>query len=65
MTADVVAERIDELRYVLDDVDTIIRGLRKEWFEKGNYISVLRLRVSDLLDALNDLTSVEMSILGG
>lgn len=29
MTADELAKRIDELRYELDDIDIIIRSLRK------------------------------------
>lgn len=70
MTADELAKRIDELRYELDDMDVIIRSLRKEWHEKGSYISLLRLhtvsvRISDLIEAFENLSKVELSIIGG
>lgn len=70
MTADELAKKIDELRYELDDMDVIIRGLRKEWHEKGSYISLLRLhtvsvRISDLIEAFENLSKVELSIIGG
>ena len=70
MTADELAKRIDELRYELDDMGIIIRSLRKEWHEKGSYISLLRLhtvsvRISDLIEAFEDLSKVELSIIGG
>ena len=66
MTADELAKRIDEL----DDIDIIIRSLRKEWHEKGSYISLLRLhtvsvRIGDLIEAFEDLSKVELSIVGG
>lgn len=60
--------KIDDLRYMLDNVDVILRGLSKDYFEKGKYISVLRLntvdmRVCDLIEALNYLSTTEKSIM--
>ena len=60
--------KIDDLHYMLDDVDSILRGLSKDYFEKGNYISGLRLntvdmRVCDLIDALDYLSATEKSIM--
>ena len=62
--------KIDNLRYALDDVDLLMRRARKEWFEKGNYISVLRIhtfciRIFDLIEALDNLTEIEKNIIGG
>lgn len=70
MTAEEFAKRIDELRYELDDMDIIIRSLRKEWYEKGSYIPLLRLhavsvRIGDLIEALDNLGEVEKDIIGG
>lgn len=61
---------IDNLHYELEDVDLIIRRMRKEWFEKGSDISVLRLhilsmRIRDLLEALDNLSVVEKRLIGG
>lgn len=60
--------KIDDLRDMLVNVDVILRGLSKDYFEKGKYISVLRLntvdmRVCDLIEALNYLSTTEKSIM--
>lgn len=70
MTAEELAKRIGELRYELDDMGIIIRSLRKEWHEKGSYTSLLRLhtvsvRIGDLIEAFENLSKVELSIIGG
>lgn len=62
--------KIDNLRYALDDVDLLMRRVRKECFEKGNYITVLRIhtlciRLFDLIEALDNLGEVEKNIIGG
>lgn len=70
MTAEELAKRIDELRYQLEDVDSLMRGMSKEQYEKGGRISALRLhtvRISifALMEALDNLSVVEKRILGG
>lgn len=62
--------RLDNLRYALDDVDLLMRGVRKEYYEKRDYISVLRIhtlciRLFDLIEALDNLGEVEKNIIGG
>lgn len=69
MTPKELGKRINELRYQLDEMDIIMRCLRKEWYEKGSFISFLRLhtisvRISDLIEAFNKLTEVEIRIVG-
>lgn len=65
-----ISDRVAKLRFELENVDFIIRGLRKKRFEKGSYISVLRLhtismRIYDLVQALDHLSEVETNIIGG
>lgn len=69
MTVEELDVKLNNLHYELDDLYGIIMELKKEWFEKGNYISVLRLhtisvRIWDLLDNFDDFTEIEKSIIG-
>lgn len=69
MTVEELDTKLNILHYELDDLYGIIMDLKKEWFEKGNFISVLRLhtvsmRIWDLLDNFDDITEVEKSIIG-
>lgn len=70
MTSKDVIIKIENLRYALDDVDMLMRASRKEQYEKGSYISLLKLyivseRISDLIEAFDNLTKDELSIIGG
>lgn len=70
MTLRELNTKIDNLRYELDEMNMIMRALRKEWYEKGSYISILKLHticvgVVDLIEALDDLSECEKSIIGG
>lgn len=70
MTSKDTVIKIVNLRYALDDADSLMRGAMKECYEKGNYISTLRLhtvciRISDLIEALENLSVVEMQAIGG
>lgn len=69
MTVEELGTKLNILHYELDDLYGIIIKLKKEWFEKGNFISVLRLhtismRIWDLLDSFDDFTEIEKSIIG-
>ena len=69
MTVEELDTKLNVLHCELDDLYGIIMKLKKEWFEKGNFISVLRLhtismRVWDLLDSFDDFTEIEKSIIG-
>ena len=61
---------IDNLRYALDDVDLIMRGVVNDYLKKGYNLSLMRLhavciRIGDLIEALNNLTVDEKAIIGG
>lgn len=61
---------IDNLRYALDDVDLIMRGVVNEYLKKGDNLSLMRLytvyiRIGDLIEALSNLTVNEKAIIGG
>lgn len=70
MTSKDLVIKIDNLRYELDDVDVLMRSARKEAYEKGDYLSELRLhtvcvRLYDLLEALENLTVDAKRIIEG
>lgn len=70
VTSKDVIIRLENLRYALDDVDILMRGLRTEWYEKGDYTCVLRIhtlcvRLYDLIEALDNLSLDEKTLLGG
>ena len=63
---------IDNLRYALDDVELIMRGVVvvNDYLKKGDNLSLMRLhavyiRIGDLIEALNNLTVDEKAIIGG
>lgn len=70
VTSDELDIKINKLYCELNELYSIVSKLRNEWFDKGNYVSVLRLhtfcvRVWDLLDAFGSLTKVEKGIIEG
>lgn len=70
MTSKDVNIKIDNLLCALDEVDILLRGLRKECYEKCSYISLLRLHkvcicISDLIEALDNLSVIEKGLIGG
>ena len=59
---------IDDLRNMLHSVDVTLSGLSKDYFDKGEYFSVIRLntvdmRVCDLIEALEYLRATEKIIM--
>ena len=70
MTSKDVIIKLDNLSYALEDVGSLMCGMSKEQYEKGGRISALRLytvriRIFDLMEALDNLSVVEKHILGG
>lgn len=70
MTSKDINIMIDNLRYALDDVDLIMRGVVNDYLKKGDNLSLMRLhtvyiRIGDLIEALSNLTVDEKAIIGG
>lgn len=68
MTSQEFDKKINKLYCELNELYRIVSKLRNEWFDNGNYVSVLRLhsfsvRIWDLLGAFTNLTEVEKGII--